>query len=172
MASKISINKVMDEISSIQNQITGLQLLLKNKKAIMAKYFDKSGKRTASSDECTVYVQEHTKIEYDINKILKSVDKSLTNQFIDKSYIITSPKELFTYLKQYGITAMQLSRWITVNKEVNQEKLNTLYEHGKISINDLKGCYEAKTNKSIVLKLKNTNREIPIIANTKEKENG
>ena len=78
---KISIDKTMEEIVSIQNQINGLQMLLQSKKKIMSKFFEKTGKRRVDSEDCIVFVKENTKIEYDVDAILEKVDEKLTKQF-------------------------------------------------------------------------------------------
>ena len=70
---KISVDKIMDDIVHVQNQIDGLTMLLNQRKATMAQYFDKSGERSCSNDECTVYVQERTNINYDIQALKASL---------------------------------------------------------------------------------------------------
>lgn len=159
---KISIEKTMDDIVYIQNQINGLQMLLANKKNIMAKYFEKSGQRRVDNDECIVYVKDNTKIEYDVDAILENVDKELTDQFIEREYSVNDWGRLVKFLKQYNVKASGLRPFISVKKKVNETKLKKLYEIGKLDISDLSDCYEAKVTKSIVFKMKNIEREIPV----------
>lgn len=40
---KVNIDKTMDDIVSISNQISGLKMLLDNKKHILSKYFENPG---------------------------------------------------------------------------------------------------------------------------------
>ena len=72
---KISLDKTMQDIVSLNNQIAGLKMLLQHKKDQMAKYFTVTGQKSIANEECTVYVQERTKIEYDVDAILKSLGK-------------------------------------------------------------------------------------------------
>ena len=159
---KISIDETMNEIVSIQNQINGLQMLLQNKKAIMAKFFEKSGKRRVDNDQCIVFVKENTKIEYNVDAILEKIDEELTTQFVKKEREVVDWGGFVKFLKGQGINSKELRRFISVRKKVDEDKLKKLYDLGKLSIEDLSGCYEAKVTKSVTLKMKNIEREIPI----------
>lgn len=159
---KIDMNKLMDDVVHINNQIQGLQMLLQNKKSIIAKYFKKSGNRRIDGEEVIAYQQERVKIEYDVDRILKNLPKELTSQFVDKSYSILDWKSFTRFCKEKNITPNELRRYILISSSVNQDKLNALYDRGKIDLSDLEGCYEATTTKSIALKFKNVEKEIPI----------
>ena len=159
---KISVDQVMDDIVHVQNQINGLTMLLNQKKATMAKYFDKTGERSASNDECTVYVQERTDIDYDIDALKQSLPRNQYDSFVVTEHSIDDWKGFCRLLKKHGLTAEEVRPFISIVRKVDQQKLNQMYEHGAITIQDLHGCYTATVKKSIVLKLKNTEREIPI----------
>ena len=159
---KISVDQVMDDIVHVQNQINGLTMLLNQKKATMAKYFDKSGERSASNDECTVYVQERTNIDYDIDALKQTLPRDQYDSFVVTEHSIDDWKGFCSLLKKHGLTAQEVRPFISIVRKVDQQKLNQMYEHGAITIQDLHGCYTATVKKSIVLKLKNTEREIPI----------
>ena len=159
---KISVDQVMDDIVHVQNQINGLTMLLNQKKATMAKYFDKSGERSASNDECTVYVQERTNIDYDIDALKQTLPRDQYDSFVVTEHSIDDWKGFCRLLKKHGLTAQDVRPFISITRKVDQQKLNQMYEHGAITIQDLHGCYTATVKKSIVLKLKNTEREIPI----------
>ena len=159
---KISVDPVMDDIVHVQNQINGLTMLLNQKKATMAKYFDKSGERSASNDECTVYVQERTNIDYDIDALKQTLTRDQYDSFVVTEHSIDDWKGFCRLLKKHGLTSQEVRPFISIVRKVDQQKLNQMYEHGAITIQDLHGCYTATVKKSIVLKLKNTEREIPI----------
>ena len=159
---KISVDQVMDDIVHVQNQINGLTMLLNQKKATMAKYFDKSGERSASNDECTVYVQERTNIDYDIDALKQTLPRDQYDSFVVTEHSIDDWKGFCRLLKKHGLTSQDVRPFISITRKVDQQKLNQMYEHGAITIQDLHGCYTATVKKSIVLKLKNTEREIPI----------
>ena len=159
---KISVDQVMDDIVHVQNQINGLTMLLNQKKATMAKYFDKSGERSASNDDCTVYVQERTNIDYDIDALKQALPRDQYDSFVVTEHSIDDWKGFCRLLKKHGLTSQDVRPFISITRKVDQQKLNQMYEHGAITIQDLHGCYTATVKKSIVLKLKNTEREIPI----------
>ena len=159
---KISVDQVMDDIVHVQNQINGLTMLLNQKNATMARYFDKSGERSASNDECTVYVQERTNIDYDIDALKQTLPRDQYDSFVVTEHSIDDWKGFCHLLKKHGLTAQEVRPFISIVRKVDQQKLNQMYEHGAITIQDLHGCYTATVKKSIVLKLKNTERETPI----------
>ena len=159
---KISVDQVMDDIVHVQNQINGLTMLLNQKKATMARYFDKSGERSASNDDCTVYVQERTNIDYDIDALKQTLPRDQYDSFVITEHSIDDWKGFCRLLKKHGLTAQEVRPFISIVRKVDQQKLNQMYEHGAITIQDLHGCYTATVKKSIVLKLKNTESEIPI----------
>lgn len=158
---KISIDKTMDEVVSITNQIAGLKMLLDNKKKTLARYFEKSGERTISNEDCTIYVQERTIIKYDVDKVQEKLGEKSAS-FIDKEYVVSDWKEFTKLCKAHGITPAMLRPFIRAHKEVNEKKLTKLYERGVVSLTDLGGCYEATVNRSVALRMKNVDREIPI----------
>ena len=158
----VSVDQVMDDIVHVQNQINGLTMLLNQKKATMARYFDKSGERSASNDDCTVYVQERTNIDYDIDALKQTLTRDQYDSFVVTEHSIDDWKGFCHLLKKHGLTAQEVRPFISITRKVDQQKLNQMYEHGAITIQDLHGCYTATVKKSIVLKLKNTEREIPI----------
>ena len=159
---KVSVDQVMDDIVHVQNQINGLTMLLNQKKATMAKYFDKTGERSASNDECTVYLQERTNIDYDIDALKQTLPRDQYDSFVVTEHSIDDWKGFCRLLKKHGLTSQEVRPFISIVRKVDQQKLNQMYEHGAITIQDLHGCYTATVKKSIVLKLKNTEREIPI----------
>ena len=159
---KVSVDQVMNDIVHVQNQINGLTMLLNQKKATMAKYFDKSGERSASNDECTVYVQERTNIDYDIDALKQTLPRDQYDSCVVTEHSINDWKGFCRLLKKHGLTSQEVRPFISITRKVDQQKLNQMYEHGAITIQDLHGCYTATVKKSIVLKLKNTEREIPI----------
>ena len=159
---KISIDKTMEEIVSIQNQINGLQMLLQSKKKIMSKFFEKTGKRRVDSENCIVFVKENTKIEYDVDAILKKVDEKLTKQFIKKDRVIVDWDGFVKFFKKLNADPKELRRFLSVTRKVDEASLKKLYDSGELSLEDLEGCYDAHVTKSVTLKMKNIDREIPV----------
>lgn len=162
MAKKFDPEATIAEIVSLKNQIAGLEMLMDSKKKMMATYFDQSGERNVANDEATVFVQERVTVEYDIPAILKKLPKDLSAQFITRKYEVSDWAKFVALMKAHGIKPDQIRQFFTVKKEVDQAKLSTLYDHGKLTVKDLQGCYTSTVKKSIVLKMKNTDGQIPI----------
>lgn len=159
---KVDIDHVMDECVSIQNQINGLNLLLVNKKQTLAKYFESTGKRQISNDDCIISVQERTTVDYDIDALSEKLPDEILLKIIEKRYEIVDWDKFVKFLKSYGIKSSAIRPHISVTKTINKENLSALYERKKLSIKDIEGCYTAKVTKSVVLRLKNAKQEINI----------
>ena len=159
---KVDVDRVMDECVAIQNQINGLNLLLVNKKQTLAKYFESTGKRQISNDDCVVSVQERTTVDYDIDALSEKLPDGILSKIIEKRYEIVDWDKFVKFLKTHGISGSQVRPHISVTKSINKENLSALYERKKLSIKDIEGCYTAKITKSVVLRLKNAKQEINI----------
>lgn len=159
---KIDLNKLMEDIVSINNQVQGLNMLLANKKHILAKYFQKSGNRSIRSENVTCYQQDRTKITYDIPAIKRSLPKDKYKMFINEKHYVMDWEGFVRMCKSYGIKPAELRPFISVESEVDQEKLKKLYDKKVIGIEDLEGCYDATVTSSVALKFNNVDRTIPM----------
>lgn len=159
---KISVDKLMQDIVYINNQLSGLKMLLEQKKKIMAKYFDVSGHRSITNDEATCYISEKTNIEYDVEELQNHLSKEILNKFIESNYKIKNWNKFTKLCKEHGIKPKELKEFIFVEKKVNQEKLAKLYEKGEVEPAELQGCYTCTVKKSIALRMKNVEKVIPI----------
>lgn len=159
---KIDLNKLMEDIVSINNQVQGLNMLLTNKKHILAKYFQKSGNRSIRSDNVTCYQQDRTKITYDIPAIKRSLPKDKYKLFINDKHYVMDWDGFVRMCKAHNISPNDLRPFISVESEVDQEKLKKLYDKKVIGIEDLEGCYDATVTSSVALKFNNVDRTIPM----------
>lgn len=90
------------------------------------------------------------KIKFNIEAIEKKLDKELVSELIDKTYTINDMEGLIKYLKECGVNPKKFKSFISVDKKVNQKRLEQLGELGDININDLKGCYTVVENKGYI----------------------
>lgn len=163
--SKVNISQVMEEIASITNQISGLNMLLSDRKNIMQKYFEKSGNRQRETEDCTVYVQDRTTVEYDIEKLSKVLPLDVYKDVVESSASIADLREFTKLLRSFGLDKEQMQevrKLLEVEKKVNQDKLSKLYDEGKLTVDSLNGCYEATVKKSIVVRMKSSQPKIPV----------
>ena len=154
--SKVNIDKVMDDCVSIKNQIDGLNLLLVQRKQTLAKYFESSGKKQLSNDDCVISVAEKAKIEYDVD----ALQEKLPQQIIEKHYEINDWPRFVKFMKSKGITGSELRPFVTIQKQIDEKAISRLYDAHKLTLTDMDGCYTAKVTKSVVLRLKNARQEI------------
>lgn len=162
---KISLSKVMDDVVHIQNQINGLTMLLSDRKAILARYFDKSGERQLSNDDCVVYVQERVNVKYDIDALKEVLPIEVFQDVVQIERKVKDWRKIVRFLRSKGFTKDDIRDFkamFDVTKSVDQAKLSKYHEIGEVSMKDLKGCYDASVKKSVVLKMKNTDTEIPV----------
>ena len=148
------VKKVVQDMAALKQQIAMLEVMLKEKKSYMQKYFTATGEENYSTDHASVFVQTKTSIEYDIPKLQETVDKELLDEFLVKNYTVTDWKGMAKFLKQKGILGKEIKPFVTVEKHVDKEKLSKLYEEERISLADLEGCYKATVTKSVALRLK------------------
>lgn len=163
--SKVNIQKVIDDIVHVTNQIAGLNMILNDRKNIMARYFEKTGNRQQENDDCLVYVQERTNIEYDIDMLKEVLPKEVYKDVVDMSATISDWRRFVKLLNRMNLSKDQMRdirSLVNVEKKVNQQKLSKYYENGKVNINDLKGCYSASVKKSVAVRMKSSSPEIPI----------
>lgn len=159
MAKKVSIDKLMQDVFYLNNQIKGLQMLLEQRKSMFKKYFQKTGHTSVSDDNVSIYTQERTKIEYDISK-LKKEKPEIAKKILSRKVEITDDKRLLALLKKYGASKQEVKACLNVFAEVDENKLNKLYENGAITVDDLSGYYTAISKLSIAVKVKNADGEL------------
>ena len=162
---KVNIQSVIEDIVHVTNQIAGLNMILNDRKNIMARYFEKTGNRQRENDDCLVYVQERTNIEYDTEMLKEVLPKEVYKDVVDMSATISDWRQFVKLLNRMNLSKDQMRdirSLVSVEKKVNQQKLSKYYETGEVSINSLKGCYNASVKKSVAVRMKNTQTELPI----------
>ena len=145
MAKKVSIDKLMQDVFYLNNQIKGLQMLLDQRKSVFKKYFQKTGHTSVSDDNVSVYTQERTEI---------------AKKILTKKIEVTDAKGLIALLKKYGVSKQEMKACLKPYAEVDEAKLTKLYESGTITVDDLKGYYNATSKLSIAIKVKNADGEL------------
>lgn len=84
------------------------------------------------------------KIFWFVEKLKEKLDKKTYNEIIDKTYTINDMEGLIKYLKSCGVDAKKFKKFIEVNEEVDETKLNNLYDRGEIKKKQIEDCYEVK----------------------------
>lgn len=93
----------------------------------------------------TVTRIQSSKVEFNPDKLEKALGKELAQEVIQKHYEIIDMNGLVTYLRECGISPKVFKSFISVRKTVNIKELDRLEELGKITAEQIKGCYTIKS---------------------------
>lgn len=115
------------------------------------KYNNIDGKLTINCDEFdsaesfVVTRIQSSKVEFDPDKLEKALGKELSCDVIQKHYEIVDMTGLVSYLQGYGINPKVFKSFISIRKSVNTKELDRLESLGKITAEQIKGCYTVKS---------------------------
>ena len=98
----------------------------------------------------TVNRIQSQKIIWSLDNLRKKVSKSLFKTFVNKTYTINNPKAFMIYMKQLGADPKKVKSFIQIDEELNESALNELYETGKLTLDDVEGCYTIKVNEPFI----------------------
>ena len=88
---------------------------------------------------------QSSKVEFNADKLEKTLGKELAQNVIQRHYEITDMSGLITYLRECGINSKVFKSFISVRKTVNTKELDRLEELGMITAEQIKGCYTVKS---------------------------
>ena len=88
---------------------------------------------------------QSSRVEFNPDKLEKVLGKELSRDVIQKHYEIVDMNGLITYLKDCGISPKVFKSFISVRKTVDTKELDRLEELGKITAEQIKGCYTVKS---------------------------
>lgn len=88
---------------------------------------------------------QSSRVEFNPDKLEKALGKELSRAVIQKHYEIVDMNGLVTYLKECGINPKVFKSFVSVRKTVNTKELDRLEELGKITVEQIKGCYTVKS---------------------------
>ena len=90
------------------------------------------------------------KIIFDADKLEKKLSKEICSKIIKKEYKINDIKALSDFLKGYGVDPKEFKEFLTIEKTVDNKKLDNLSDIGEITEDDIKGCYVVKPISSYI----------------------
>ena len=88
---------------------------------------------------------QSSRVEFNPDKLEKALGKELSRDVIQKHYEIVDMNGLVTYLKECGIDPKVFKSFVSVRKTANTKELDKLEELGKITAEQIKGCYTVKS---------------------------
>ena len=95
----------------------------------------------------TVSRIQRTSIDFDPERLEKSLGKEISKSVINRSYEIADIDGLIGYLKECGVDPKVFKSFLNVYKSVDYDELDRLEELGKISREQVEGCYTVKRQK-------------------------
>ena len=90
---------------------------------------------------------QKSSVEFNPDKLEKALGKQLAKQVIIKRYEITDMDALIAYLKECNVDPKIFKSFLNVSKTVDTQELDRLEEVGKITTEQVKGCYTIKRQK-------------------------
>ena len=139
------------KFKQIQNRFCEIKADFYNDMEDYFKYNNIDGKLTIESDgvdgieNFVVTRIQSSKVEFNPDKLEKALGKELSRDVIQRHYEIVDMVGLVTYLKDCGIDPKVFKSFISVRKTVNIKELERLEELGKITTEQIKGCYTVKS---------------------------
>lgn len=87
---------------------------------------------------------QKSSVEFDPDKLEKALGKSLAKQVIIKCYEVTDMDALIAYLKECDVDPKIFKSFLAVSKSVDTQELDRLEEIGKVTTEQVQGCYTIK----------------------------
>lgn len=97
-------------------------------------------------------------VEFIPEKLEEKLGKEAAEEFVSKEVVIENWNEFMEYMKELGANPKRVKKLISVRKIVNKKAIENAGTLGKISVEELKGCYKT-TKKSSYLKISEVEEE-------------
>lgn len=85
-------------------------------------------------------------VEFDAEKLERAIGKDFAKSVITKQYEIMDIDGLIAYLKECGVDPNVFKSFLNVTKSVDTKELDKLEELGKITAEQIEGCYSVKSS--------------------------
>lgn len=143
--------KALQKYKIINESIKNLQDNQAKTREYIFGYVKKFGSQEYEGSKC--YIQDRSKILYDIDKIKRRFGKRIKSFIDDKLTFDTS--YFLSVCKQQGIDYHLFLKkgQYERSEKVNEKNLSQLIDKGEISYEEMKGCYTVEENSSLVIRL-------------------
>lgn len=152
--SVIDFHKKQTEFKDIQSQFTDEKAKFNS---LMEGFFesealDKSVVFTnygvdGERESYTVTRVQKLSVDFDPEKLEKTLARDLAKSVVLKKYEIVDIDGLIAYLKECGVDPKIFKSFLHISKSVDSNELDRLEEVGKISREQVEGCYTVKRQK-------------------------
>ena len=89
----------------------------------------------------TVTKVRRKKITWDLEALKKKLSKEKFITVVNKEYTVIDMSGLVKYLKSCGVDPKKFKKFINVSETLDETKLDTMYETGKLKTEEIRGCY-------------------------------
>lgn len=152
--SVLEFHKKQTEFKEFQSQLNADKAKFNS---LMERFFKKEGlEKSAVFTNCgfdgtcekyTVTRIQRMSVDFDPEKLEKTLGKDISKEVIHKSYEIADIDGLIGYLKECGADPKIFKSFLNIYKSVDLDELDKLEELGKISRDQVEGCYTVKRQK-------------------------
>jgi regulator of replication initiation timing len=164
MAGKVKragADKAVIELYFLEKQLVELVDEIDKAKAKIARFFDENDDvklMTVSGPELldknlVIHAKktERVIVKYDTEKLRKALGPDMLAEVIVKSHKLVDYPEFVKVCKKAGLKPKQAKAMIETTEKIDVDAMKKLYSMGELTLERLKGCYEATISKSIKL---------------------
>ena len=99
------------------------------------------------SEKYTVTRVQKVNVDFDPEKLEKALPREVSKNVVRRSYEIIDIDGLIGYLKECGVDPKIFKSFLHIFKSVDVDELNRLEEIGKITKDQVEGCYTVQRRK-------------------------
>jgi len=157
------IHDVIREAYSLGRQLHVLSGQYNEQIFLIKRYFDKKDvkfvdvkpEKDCADSVCLEAVRtERVYTDYNVERLEKKISKNLFKEITDKEYQIVDMDGLASVLKNHGVKFSEFKKFIRTTTKVNRDKIKQAYALGKLTMDEISGCYSANIVKSVQIKEK------------------
>lgn len=100
--------------------------------------------QTLGESSIKVTKVQRTNVEFKVDKLEKILPKEIAKKVIVKRYEVGDMQGLILYLRKCNVDPQVFKSFLNVTKSVDTKAMDKLEELGKISIEQIEGCYSIK----------------------------
>ena len=151
--SVLDFYKKQTEFKDIQSQFTDekakfnslMEAFFKNEAIDKSVVFTNNG--VDGRENYTVTRVQKLSVDFDPEKLEKTLEKDIAKRVILKKYEIVDIDGLIVYLKECGVDPKIFKSFLHISKSIDSDELDRLEEIGKITREQVEGCYTVKRQK-------------------------
>lgn len=151
---KINYERLIRQTAELEQAAGNLLIQIDKNKKKLQKHFDKEGLKEmvvdgVSGAKLVCKKQERCTIKYNVESLKERFDDDLFIEMTKRSYTINNINAMISLMKDAGVKAKDFKALLNVVIVPNNAAIKELYDHGEITMDQLKGTFEAKISKTI-----------------------